>query len=52
MLDVEINGMICGIFMLATMKAAVRLGQDHVKNLRTTKNTDFEEVIFDLESRK
>ena len=43
--DIDVDAMICGIFMSATVKAAVHLGQDHQENLRTTKNTDFEKVI-------
>ena len=36
--------------MSATMKAAVHLGQDCGDNLRTAKNTDFEQVkaLFDI----
>ena len=44
MLDIDVNAMIWGIFMSATMNAAVHLGQGHQENLRTTKNTDFEEA--------
>ena len=44
MMDVEVNGMIWRIFMSASMKAAVHLGPDYKENLRTTKNTDFEQV--------
>ena len=36
--------MILGIFMSATVKAAVHLGQDYQENPRTAKNTDFEQV--------
>ena len=60
MLDVEVNGMILGIFTSATMKAAVHLGPDFDENLRTTKKTVFEQVKnivrnlaeFDPESQK
>ena len=50
MLDVEVNGMIWRIFMSATRKAAVHLGQDYEENLRKTKNTDFEQVkaLFEI----
>ena len=50
MLDVEVNGIFWRIFMSASMKAAVHLGQDYEENLRTTKNTDFEQVkaLFDI----
>ena len=36
--------------MSATLKAAVRLGQDYEENLRSNKNTDFEQVkaLFDI----
>ena len=36
--------------MSATTKAAVHLTQDYEANLRTTKNTDFEQVnaLFDI----
>ena len=40
----NVNAMILGIFMSATVKAVVHFGQDYPENLRTTKNTDFEEV--------
>ena len=40
--DIDVNAIICGIVMSATMKAAVHLGQEYQVNLRTTKNTDFE----------
>ena len=53
MLDVEVNGMIWRLFMSATMKAAVHLGQDYEENLRTTKNPDFEQVkhLFDVSQK-
>ena len=44
MFSIVINAIIWRIFMSATMKAAVHLGQDYQENLRTTKNTDFEKV--------
>ena len=44
MLDVEVGGMIWGIFMSATMKAAVHTGQDYEQNLRTAENTGLEQV--------
>ena len=48
MLDVD--GMSWGIFMPATVKAAVHLGQEYEEILRKTKNTDFEQVtaLFDI----
>ena len=53
MLDIDANAMTWRIFMSATMKAAVHLGQDNLENLRTTKNTDFEQVktLFDISQR-
>ena len=50
MLDIGINAMIQGIFMSATLKAAVHLGQDYQDNLRATKFSDFEKVkqLFDI----
>ena len=42
MLDRDVNAMIWGIFMSATTKAAVHLGQDHHENLHN--NTDFQKV--------
>ena len=42
MLDVKINGIIWRIFMSATMKVTVHLGQQNEEKLRTTQNTDFE----------
>ena len=53
MSDIDINAMICGIFISATAKAAVHLGQDYQENLRTTKNTDFEKVkeLFDISQK-
>ena len=44
MLDIDVNAMIWGIFLSATMQAAVHLGQDYQESLWTTKNTDFEKV--------
>ena len=51
--DIDINAIIWGIFVSATMKAAVYLGQDFQENLRTTKNTDFEKVklLFDISQK-
>ena len=43
MLDIDVNVLIWGTFMSATLKAAVHLGQGYQDNLRTTKNTDFEQ---------
>ena len=40
--DIDIDAMIWGICMSATMNAAVHLVQDYQENPRTTKNTDFE----------
>ena len=50
MVDIDVNAMICGIVMSATLEAAVDLGQDNQENLRTTKKTDFEKVktLFDI----
>ena len=44
MLDVEVSGMIWGMFMSATMRAALYLGTDCEENLCTTKRTDFEQL--------
>ena len=44
--DIDINSMVWGIFMSATVKAAVHLGQDYQENLRTTKKTDFEKELI------
>ena len=44
MLDIDINAMVWGIFLSAATKAAVHLGQNYQENLRTTKNTDVENV--------
>ena len=51
--DVDVNGMIWRIFMSATTKAAVHLGQDFLENLRTTKNTYFKQVktLFDISQK-
>ena len=48
--DIDVNAMIWRIFLSATMKAAVHLGQDYQENLRTTKNIDFEKAqqLFDI----
>ena len=45
--------MIWGIFMSATVKTAVHLGQDCQENLRTNKNTNFEKVkqLFDTSQK-
>ena len=45
--EIDVKAMIC---VSATMKAAVRLGQDYQDNLRTTMNTDFEKVkqLYDI----
>ena len=50
MLDIDIDAMIWRIFMSATIKAAVHLGQDYQENLRTTKKKDFEKVkpLFEI----
>ena len=42
--DMSDNAMIWGMFMSATKKAAVHLGQSYQENLCTTKNTNFEKV--------
>ena len=49
--EIVVNAVIWGIFMSATLKAAVQLGQDYQDNLRTTKNTDFDNIkyLFDLD---
>ena len=54
MLDIDVNAMIWGISMSATMKAAVHLGYDYQENLRATKNTDIEKVkpLFDISQKK
>ena len=44
MLDIDVNAMISGIFMSATMRAAVPLGQDYRENSRSPRDTDFVEV--------
>ena len=44
MLEIDVNMVIWGIFMSATMKAAVHLGQYYQENSRTTKNTDFDNI--------
>ena len=51
--DIDVNTMIWGFFMSATTKAAENLGQDDQENLRTTKNTDFEQVkqLFDISQK-
>ena len=51
--DIDVNAMIWGFFMSATTKAAENLGQDDQENLRTTKNTDFEQVkqLFDISQK-
>ena len=50
MLELDVSGIIWRIFMTATMKATVHLGQDYHENLRTSKNTDFEPVkaLFEI----
>ena len=50
MLEIDVNMVISCIFMSATMKAAVHLGQDYEENLRTTRNTDFDKIpnLFDM----
>ena len=51
--DIDINAMILGIFMSATTKAAVHLGQDYQQNLRATKKTNFDKVkqVFDTSQK-
>ena len=44
MLDNDVNDMTWGIFLSATAKVAVHLGQEYQENLHTTKKTDFEQV--------
>ena len=44
MSEIDVNTMIWGIFMSATMKAAVHLGQAYQDNFHITKNTDFEKI--------
>ena len=50
MSGIDVSAVICGIFMSATMKAAVRLGQNDQENLSTTKKTDFDKMkqLFDI----
>ena len=45
MLDLEVNGLMWGIFMSATRKAAVHLQPDYEQTLYSTKFTDFEQPI-------
>ena len=51
--EIDVNTMIWGMFMSATMEAAVHLGQDHQENLHTTKNADFEKItqLFDISQK-
>ena len=42
--QVDTNVMIWGLFMNASMMAAVHLGKDYEDNLRVTKNTEFSEI--------
>ena len=53
MLEIDVNMMIWGMFMSATMKAAVHLGPTYKEHLSTTKNMDFDQIkhLFDT-SRK
>ena len=53
MLNIDFNAIIWRLFMSATMKAAVHLGQYYQENLRTTKNTDFEKdkTLFDTSQK-
>ena len=44
MLEIDVNMTIWEIFMSATMKAAVHLGQNYQDNVRTTENTDLEKI--------
>ena len=43
-LEIDVNMMIWGMFMSATTKGAVHLGQDYQEILRTTRNTDFDNI--------
>ena len=52
MLDIDINATIWGMFMSATMKAAVHLGQDCLEDLRRNKGTDLELAEIDPGSLK
>ena len=45
MSDININAMIYGIFISATVKATAHLGQKKQENLRTTKNTQSQTVV-------
>ena len=49
-LEIDVYTMIWRIFLSATLKAAVHLGQDYQENLHTTVKTDFEKVkrLFDI----
>ena len=42
--QINTNAMIRGLFLSATMQAAVHLGKDDQENLRTTNNTDFDKI--------
>ena len=48
MLDIDVNGMIWGIFMSATMKAAVHLGQNYEENLRISRVKAFFDISQSL----
>ena len=53
MLEIDVNMMIWGILISATMKATVHLEQNYQDHLRVTENTDFDKIkhLFDI-SRK
>ena len=53
MLELDVNAVIWGIFVSATMKAAVHLAQDYQNNLSTNKSTDFEKIkqLFDASQK-
>ena len=48
MLDIDVNWMIWGIFMSATMKAAVHLGQNYEENLRISRVKAFFDISQSL----
>ena len=51
--DLEINGMTRRIFMSATLKTAVRVGDDEEKQMNSIKDTDFEQhnPLLDISQR-
>ena len=53
MLEIDVSTMIWGIFMSATLKAAVHLGPYYQEDLDTTKNSDFEKIkqLFNISQK-